>query len=188
MNAEQQRFLLASYGPDWQTADLLLGAEDAVARAKAGVRGGSMEWDGQRTYFQTNGRGIGVGSLHAGVRVVIPWAAFGEHRKTLPTTSLERLRVAREARHNEERYPVFHVPTEINERRVGPNQDIHHDDREALHAAHLAWFRDVEEPWRAERARIDSELATAIRACLPLANDTSPVDLLDHLAAMEAHS
>lgn len=195
MTPEQQRFLLATYGAGWQTADLLL-SDDAIPAAKAGQQGGSIH-DGYgyaRTHlghYETTGRGIGTYELvrvegkrwpdRVNEHVVIPWSAFGRHRATIPAAALDRLRDARAAvRQHQRTYPTPHP--DLGVRKVGPNGDIHPDDR-ALYGERMdAYQADVVAPWRARADELDAAMVAAIRACLPAA-DGEPTDLLEMLAA-----
>lgn len=180
MNPEQQRFLVASYGCGWQTADLLL-SDEAIPAAKAATRGGMRH--GHQPFW-TTGRGIERGWWDER-EPVIPWRAFAMHRATLPAAALDRLREARQTWAVGQRgFPAYRLPADILARRVGPSQDIHPDDRQAAAEHHTAYLRDVLEPWRAQQQHLRDALTAAILACLPDSGD-EPADLLDHLAAME---
>lgn len=189
MNAEQQRFLVAAYGTGWQTARLLL-TDDAIAGAKAGCQSGNMKGRPWHEHFTTTPRGlclVDYSTEQRPQRLVIPWSAFGQHRKTIPAAALDRLREAdRAAAEHHRAWPTFRTPRDILDRRVGPSQDLHPDDREAYRAAHDAHYRDVLTPYLARGRELAEDLTAAVLACLPLALDDEPADLLELLATTEA--
>lgn len=197
MTARQQRFLVESYGTYWSTADLLL-SDDGITRVKASIQGGSLhDADGYarefRGHYSTSGRGIQSDEITlvddgAGVRVVsevvIPWSAITAHRATLTAALLERLATVRAAATQHSRdYPVWHHPETV--RRVGPSQDLHPDDRAEHARLHEVFRREQVDPWQARSRELDAEMRAAILACLPLALDHEPTDLLEMLEDMK---
>lgn len=194
MTARQQRFLVESYGTGWTTAEMLL-SEAGIARAKAGVQGGSLHRaagrdDVSRGWYSTSGRGIQHdehtsvgGAVHFTSQVVIPWRAITAHRASLAPALLTRLDEAWGAKRAHQRaYPVMHHPEHI--RRVGPSQDLHPEDRQAYAVIREAFYREQTVPWGERERELETELTAAVLACLPLAGDDEPTDLLEMLAAM----
>ena len=193
MTAEQQRFLVLAYSAeDWTTAEILL-SDDGIKRAKEGQRGGNVRGE-DFLYFETTGRGIGTYRLtrpapnaypqRVDERLVVPWTAVSAHRKTIPAATLDRLRAAQqECKDHSRRFPTPYP--DLGVRKVGPSGDIHPDDRELYRQRMDAYQRDVVDVWRREhRALIDAR-RDAVLACLPLALDDEPADLLELLAATE---
>lgn len=198
MNAEQQRFLILTYGAeDWETAAILL-SDDGIKRAKEGQRGGCLkDRDGRPAspfgpYFDTTARGIVTYSLtrpepgsypeRVDVRLVVPWTAVTAHRKSLPAATLDRLRAAQEACRDFRRYPTPYP--DLGVRKVPPNGDIHPDDRELYRQRMDAYQRGVVQPWHREIRALIEARRDAVLACLPLVLDDEPADLLELLGAM----
>lgn len=205
MTPEQQRFLVDTYGTiDPLTADVLL-SDDGIKHARESMRSGEVGVTPttlrDRRYYATTARGITSHAItsdghdergfalnvrRVNERLDLPWAAVTAHRATLPPAALRRLHEAREEFTRHQR--AFPTPyPDLGVRKVGPNGDIHPNDRDLYRQRYEAYQRDVVQPWRQEWRRIRDELTAAVLACLPAAgDDPEPVDLLDHLAAMEA--
>lgn len=196
MTPDQQRALLDTYGPDWQTADLLWSDEGLDAARRSQLSGSTRTDAG--LFFQTKLKGIYTFRFEVTLRdddvrarqgrvieerLAVPWAAVRAHRATLPDSVLERLRDARNAwaTHNRA-YPTPYPDLEV--RRVGPSGDLHPEDR-ALYAERMDRYQvETVQPWHERNRELDGELADAIRRCLPLATD-EPADLLEMLAAVD---
>lgn len=167
MTPEQQRFLAATYGLTWCTADILL--DDAgIERAKAAMQSGHVH-GATGLYYATGARGIityrltgsGIDVRRVDEQVAVPWARVRAHRATLPAATLARLRDAVEAlREHRRTYPTLH------------------------HERTADYQRDVVAPWFRRAHELEDAVRAAVRACLPALDE--PADLLDHLAAMEA--
>lgn len=191
MTPDQQRFLAATYGLTWCTADILL--DDAgIERARAAMQSGHVH-GATGLYYATGARGIityrltgsGIDVRRVDEQVAVPWARVRAHRATLPAATLARLRDAVEAlREHDRAYPTPYP--DLGVRRVGPSGDIHPDDRGLYHERMDAYLRDVVAPWFRRAHELEDAVRAAVRACLPALDE--PADLLDHLAATEATS
>lgn len=196
LTGREQRLLLDTLGPGWMLARVLLD-DDGIDHLRASWLGGHLRHvrsevigDG-RSFFQVGKRGIAIGHIEPEPvgftpSEVITWAGIRAHRANVPAPVIDEIRAAHLAANLHQRtYPTFRLPEDIAARRVGPSQDIHPDDRDAVAAAHIAFHSDVVAPWQAEMKHLEAERGRAVLAAFPAATDEGPpTDLFGFLALL----
>lgn len=179
LTRREQCLLLDILGPGWMLARMLL--DDAgIDHVRTSWLSGHLRAvrsdiaDDGRNFFQVGKRGVALGHIERDPvgfvpAEVITWASIRAHRATLPAAVLDAIREAHDAALEHQRaYPTFQHPAAPEE----------------FADAHIAFHRDVVEPWAVELGRLLHDERDAVLVAFPDAIDDEPTDLLEVLALL----
>ncbi|GEM_PF-6458467 len=180
LTRREQCLLLDILGPGWMLAWMLLD-DDGIDHVRSSWLGGHVRSvrsgfaDDGRTFFQVGKRGVALGRIERDPvgfvpAEVITWASIRAHRAALPVAVIETIREARVAALEHQRaYPTFHRPADPGE----------------FADAHIAFHRDVVQPWATELTRLTIAERDAVLAAFPDTTDDEPTDLFEVLALLD---